>query len=180
VRTSARSTEFQGRSGWIRSLPNLLSSARLALGIAFPFVPAGARWIALLAAAATEFLDGQVARRLRVSGATGQLLDPIADKVFIISVLATLVAERTLAPGQLILVAARDILVAVGTLWVLLSRGRSALKRMPPSLLGKCATAAQFLFIVVTVVSQEVNALLFLVTSTLSLAAGFHYVLRFR
>jgi CDP-diacylglycerol--glycerol-3-phosphate 3-phosphatidyltransferase/cardiolipin synthase len=168
------------RSLLIRSLPNLLSSIRLALGIAFPLFPAGARGMILLTAAATEFLDGQVARLLRVTSTAGRLLDPIADKVFIVAVLATLVAEGTLAPRQLALIAARDIVVTIGALSVFATHRRAALKRMPPSLLGKCATAAQFLFIAVTVVGQEVSVWLLLVTSALSVAAGIDYVVRFR
>jgi cardiolipin synthase len=170
----------EARPDWIRILPNLLSAVRLALGFAFPLVPASARWIVLAVALATEFLDGQLARWLRVESMTGRLLDPVADKVFVVCVLATLVAEGTLAFGQLVLVAARDLIVAVGALGVVVSRGRSALTRMPPSLLGKSATAAQFLFIAVAVVSQQVNILLFLATAALSLAAGIGYVLRFR
>jgi CDP-diacylglycerol--glycerol-3-phosphate 3-phosphatidyltransferase len=164
----------------VRSLPNLLSAVRLALGVAFPLFPAGARWTVLLAAAATEFLDGQLARLLGVTSETGRLLDPIADKVFVIAVLATLLAEGTVTPGQLVLIAARDIIVTVGALCVCARHGRTELKRMPPSLLGKCATAAQFLFIAAAVVSRGASPFLFLATAALSLAAGIDYVLRFR
>ncbi|MBX6311868.1 MAG: CDP-alcohol phosphatidyltransferase family protein [Isosphaeraceae bacterium] len=168
------------RPGLVRAVPNLLTSARLVLGVAFPFLPAGSRWAALLAVAATEFLDGQVARLLRVPSATGRILDPIADKIFVVSVLATLMWERTVAPWQLLLVLSRDILVTAGALWVASRRGPSALRRMPPSLLGKSATGAQFLFLLAAVASHKVDAILLLITSALSLAAGIDYVMRFR
>jgi CDP-diacylglycerol--glycerol-3-phosphate 3-phosphatidyltransferase/cardiolipin synthase len=164
----------------IRALPNLLTSVRLALGVAFPLIPAGRRLAALLAAAATEFLDGQVARRLRVTSATGRILDPIADKVFVVAVLATLMWEGTVAPWQVILVTSRDAIVAAGALWVASRRGPGALRRMPPSLLGKGTTAAQYLFLLAVVAGQGVNATLLLITSALSLTAGLDYALRFR
>lgn len=168
------------RPGLIRVVPNLLTSARLVLGLTFPFLPIGARGAVLLAAAATEFLDGYVARLLGVMSATGRILDPIADKVFVISVLVTLLADGTLAPWQLVLVASRDIIVAAGAFRILIRLGVSALRRMPPSFLGKCATAAQFLFLLVTVLNREANDTLFFVTSALSLAAGVDYAMRFR
>jgi phosphatidylglycerophosphate synthase len=168
------------RPGLISVVPNLLSSVRLALGIAFPFIPGGLRWAALLAAVATEFLDGQIARLLRIPSATGRILDPIADKVFIVSVLATVMSEGTIGAWQLIPVISRDLIVTAGALWVAARRGPAALRRMPPSFLGKSATAAQFVLILATVASQQLNAILLLITSALSLAAGIDYVRRFQ
>jgi cardiolipin synthase len=168
------------RSGLVRVVPNLLTSVRLALGVAFPFLAASSRWAALLTAAATEFLDGQVARLLHVSSDVGRILDPIADKVFVASVLATLTWEGTVAPWQLILVMSRDLIVTAGALWVGARSGPSTLRRMTPSLLGKSATGAQFLFLLATVASHKVDAILLLIASALSLAAGVDYVRRFR
>ncbi len=168
------------RPALVRAVPNLLTTIRLALGFAFPLIPPAARWAALIAAAATEFLDGQLARLLRLQSSTGRILDPVADKVFVVSVLATLAWERTLAPWQLFLVASRDVIVTAGALWVALRRGPSALRRMPPSLTGKAATASQFLFLLAAVATREVNPVLLLITSALSLAAGLGYLLRFR
>src|SRR6516165_3049099 len=56
----------QTRPALLRAVPNLLTLTRLALGVAFPLIPAGWRVTALLVAAATEFLDGQIARLLRL------------------------------------------------------------------------------------------------------------------
>ena len=131
LRMSADPAEpAEERPGLIRVVPNLMTSVRLALGVAFPFIPAGSRWAALLAAAATELLDGQVARLLRVRSTTGRILDPIADKVFVASVLATLMWDGTMAPWQVILVTSRDIIVTAGAL-VAARRGPSALRRCP-------------------------------------------------
>jgi CDP-diacylglycerol--glycerol-3-phosphate 3-phosphatidyltransferase/cardiolipin synthase len=129
---------------------------------------------------ATEFLDGQIARLLHATSITGRILDPIADKVFVIAVLATLLKEGTLTFGQLLLVTSRDIIVIVGAAWVAARRGLSALRRMPPSLLGKLATAAQLIFVLALNVTTHGERALLLVVSGLSLAAGVDYIRRFR
>lgn len=170
----------QTRSVLLLAVPNVLTLTRLALGIAFPLIPDSWRLGTLLAAATTEFLDGQLARLLRASGATGRILDPIADKVLVASVLVTLLAEGTVKPWQLIPVLLRDIVVAAGALWVAGSRGIYALRGMPPSLLGKLATAAQFLFLLTIVATGEVNLVLLIATSILSATAAVDYAMRVR
>ena len=170
----------QGRSVLLQAIPNLLTLTRLALGFAFPLIPAGWRLAALLAAAVTEFLDGQIARLLRATGTTGRVLDPIADKVFVVSVLATLLVEGVVKPWQLILVMLRDIVVTAGALWVAARRGITALRRMPPSPLGKLATTAQFLYLVAVVATGQGNLTLLIVASVLGTAAAIDYAMRFR
>jgi phosphatidylglycerophosphate synthase len=161
-------------------LPNLLTLGRLALGLAFPMLPARWRLVALLVATATEFLDGQIARLLHAPSAVGRALDPIADKVFVTSVLATLLWESVVAAWQLILVASRDIIVMAGALGVVARCGRSALRRITPSLLGKLATAAQFLFLLSVVATHAVGSIPLILASAFSLAAGIAYAMRFR
>ncbi len=63
-------------------IPNLLSAARL--GLAFAAVPVSWRLVVVVVAGATEFLDGAMRRLWHFSGAMGHLLDPIADKVFVL------------------------------------------------------------------------------------------------
>jgi CDP-diacylglycerol--glycerol-3-phosphate 3-phosphatidyltransferase len=164
----------------LQAVPNLLTLTRLALGVAFPLIPAKWRVAALLVGAATEFLDGQIARLLRVKSVTGRILDPIADKIFVVSVLVTLLVEGAVKSWQLILVISRDIVVTAGALCVAARRGISALRSMPPSPLGKLTTAAQFIFIVTMAVTQQVNLIILIVASVLSTAAAIDYMRRFR
>jgi cardiolipin synthase (CMP-forming) len=170
----------QKRSVLVNIVPNLLALTRLALGITFPLIPAKWRLAALLTAVVTEFLDGQVARLLHASSTSGRILDPVADKLFVVSVLATLLADGSVSLWQLILVMSRDIVVSVGAFCVAARRGISALKRMAPSPLGKLATAVQFLFLLALVTTREINLALLIVASILSAAAAIDYVRRFR
>ncbi len=73
-------------------LPNGLSLARLALGLALPWLPADWRLGAVLVAAITDLLDGLTARWLRAGSETGRVLDPLADKVFILSLVGILLS----------------------------------------------------------------------------------------
>jgi CDP-diacylglycerol--glycerol-3-phosphate 3-phosphatidyltransferase len=164
----------------LRSAPNFLTLTRLALGIAFPLMPAGWRLAALLTAAATEFLDGQLARLLCASDGMGRILDPVADKILTVSVLVTLVVAGTVKPWQLVPVLTRDIVVTAGAAWVAARRGILSLREMAPSPLGKLATAAQFLFLLAVVATQKVNCALLIIASVLSAAAAIDYVRRFR
>lgn len=81
------------------NLPNLLTIGRILLipPFALLFFAGGdwAHWLALLlflVAAATDWLDGYLARRMGQSSAFGRMLDPIADKLLVATALLVLVA----------------------------------------------------------------------------------------
>ena len=64
-------------------IPSLLSGLRLLLALIFPFVPSS-WWIWLIVGGgASDFFDGQLARRWHVQTWQGGLLDAIADKLFV-------------------------------------------------------------------------------------------------
>jgi len=93
--------------------------------------------LALLAlSGVTDFLDGYLARKLDQRSALGEVLDPVADRLYILAVVIGL-ALRDIIPWWLaIILPLRDLL-----LWVLVpflrTRGYSAL---PVHFLGKAAT----------------------------------------
>jgi CDP-diacylglycerol--glycerol-3-phosphate 3-phosphatidyltransferase len=72
-------------------------------------------WLALgifLAAAATDLLDGYLARRWKQVTTIGTLLDPIADKLLISAALISLVQIRALPGWMAILIIAREFAVS--------------------------------------------------------------------
>jgi len=72
-------------------------------------------WIALaifLSAAATDMLDGYLARRWKQVTTIGTLLDPIADKLLVSAALISLVQVRVLPGWMAILVIAREFAVS--------------------------------------------------------------------
>jgi phosphatidylglycerophosphate synthase len=161
-------------------IPNCLSLARLVLGLAFPWIAPDWRVAAVLAGAASDALDGIISRKLHATSTTGRILDPIADKVFVISVLFTLVFDDTFQLWQVILVGTRDLVVLAGAAIVTATHGWSATKRMPPSWLGKVTTAAQFVLLLSTLHFREVMPVVFIPTATLSVLAALDYLRLFR
>jgi phosphatidylglycerophosphate synthase len=178
---TTRNTETKTISGSARLLPLLphsLSLSRLALGLCFPFVPSGWRVGVVVLAAFTDFADGAISRWLRVDGGVGRYLDVLADKIFLLGVLVTLLAEGTISAGNIILLGLRDLVVLLGTGWVLIARGRSELAHLTPSTLGKLTTAAQLVYILIVVFSGQPHPVVFVPVAILSGLAGVDYLLR--
>jgi len=105
----------------IFTIPNLLSLVRL-LAAPLVFILLGLsdlneRLLALavlLMVFATDYFDGFLARRLRQQSDLGRMLDPLADKVLVISFLAALVVWRALPLGICLLMLGRDLLILAG------------------------------------------------------------------
>ncbi|HEY1917686.1 MAG TPA: CDP-alcohol phosphatidyltransferase family protein [Streptosporangiaceae bacterium] len=90
----------------------------------------------LIASAASDWLDGKIARAFNQQSRLGQLLDPAADRLYIAATLIAL-AIRSIIPWWLVgLLAAREVAVGVA-LAVLNRRGFGALQ---VSFVGKAAT----------------------------------------
>jgi cardiolipin synthase (CMP-forming) len=90
----------------------------------------------LIAASASDWLDGKIARALNQQSRLGELLDPAADRLYIVATIVAL-AVRAIIPWWLVgLLAARELLMAV-VLAVLRRRGWGTLQ---VSFVGKTAT----------------------------------------
>ena len=127
-------------------LPNWLTWTRLA---AVPVVvvllavddgaEGPARWWALwvfVAAAFTDFLDGYLARKLGQTSVLGQILDPVADRLYILAVVVGLALRDIIPWWAALSLPLRDLLLW-GLVPLLRTRGYSAL---PVHFLGKAAT----------------------------------------
>ena len=101
----------------LRSLPNLISLSRLVLAAAFVIaVQPDIRIILVMIALATDYLDGWLARRARSMTRTGALLDPFADRVFVLVGVSVFLFEGTLSTAQYFVMISRDLMTAVGFL----------------------------------------------------------------
>jgi len=98
-------------------LPNVLSSSRFVLAAGFAVVDStGARVGLIGAAAATDFLDGWVARRSDTTSRWGALLDPLADRAFVLTAVGVLLFTGLLTTGEYFVLIMRDLATAVGFL----------------------------------------------------------------
>src|SRR5262245_57116666 len=170
---------LEGRSRLACAVPNGLSLARVALGLCFPWLPGGWRAGAVLLAALTDFADGASARLLRCASTTGRYLDPIADKVFLVAVVVTALAEGLLTPLEVVLVGLRDLAVLTVAGWLLFRQGISGWRRARATLLGKTTTAAQFVFFLTLLAGGEPAAILLGATVVISGLAAADYLRRF-
>ena len=89
---------------------NFLSLARIPLGLAFLAVH-DLRWVAAIVAvgAATDLLDGLVARRTDTQSEIGALLDPFCDRVFVFLGLVSFLANGYLDWAGFVILILRDI-----------------------------------------------------------------------
>jgi len=135
-------------------VPGLLSLCRLPLAVAFPFAVVHASWaLAVLAgAAASDVLDGWYARRFHQETRTGAVLDGVMDKLFVGTVLVTLLVTRALTLLDVAILGAREVgeVVLIGT--ALIRRPRPLGSHREANLLGKLATLLQFGTVVLVVV----------------------------
>lgn len=123
------------------TVPNLLSMARLAgvplfLWLVLGPEADGLALALLMVSGATDFLDGYLARKLDQYSRLGEILDPVADRLYILAVVIGL-ALRDIVPWWVaIILPLRDLLLW-GLVPMLRTRGYSAL---PVHFLGKAAT----------------------------------------
>jgi cardiolipin synthase len=123
------------------TLPNILSLLRLTgvpVMVWLILVPESDLLAVLVLAAAgfTDWLDGHLARAWHQTSRVGQMLDPIADRLYIMAVVLCL-AIRELVPWWLVVaLVARDVMIAL-LVPALRTRGFSSL---PVHFLGKAAT----------------------------------------
>ena len=150
------------------NLPNLLTYARILavplIGLCF-FIEGRsgdfARWAALsifIAASVTDYLDGYLARIWEQTSDIGKMLDPIADKLLVVTCLLLLAANGTIADWSLwagIIILCREILVSG------LREYLAGLRvSVPVTQLAKCKTAIQMVAIAFLLVGPAGDALL--------------------
>ena len=105
-----------GRSGF-RSLPNVISSSRVLLAAGFVAVDRADARIGLVGLAAlTDVLDGWLARRGNWISRSGALLDPFADRVFVLVAVSTFLFTHALSTTGYFVMISRDLMTAVGFL----------------------------------------------------------------
>lgn len=105
-------------------------------------------WAAILfcIAAATDFVDGYLARRWDLTTRLGSFLDTTADKLLVSGVLVALVAVERASPWIAFIIVGRE-LVILGLRGVMAAEGTV----MQPSMLGKLKTTVQFAAILLAI-----------------------------
>jgi CDP-diacylglycerol---glycerol-3-phosphate 3-phosphatidyltransferase len=132
--------------------------------------------VVFAAAAATDGLDGWVARRLRLVSGLGQTLDPIADKLLVGTALVALAADDRLPWWAVAIILGREFVVGVVLRIWLARRGRA----MPASRLGKVKTVTQIgavLLLTALDTGHDVALAVLYVAVALTVISGAFYLL---
>ncbi|MFW6774899.1 CDP-alcohol phosphatidyltransferase family protein [Nocardioides sp. CPCC 205120] len=134
-------SDESSRTASVWTIPNVLSGLRL-LGVPlFLWLVLGPEadglaLLVLMVSGVTDFLDGYLARRLDQRSSLGEVLDPVADRLYILAVIIGLGLRDVIPWWVVVILPLRDAL-----LWCLVpflrTRGYSAL---PVHFLGKAAT----------------------------------------
>jgi len=140
--TSPRPGGEQVSRDW--TVADLLSGLRIPFAIAFPFVSTPARLGLLAAAAATDLLDGRLARRYG-SSRFGSFLDPVADKLFAASAFGVVLWSGRLEVYEVLAVLLRDVVATIAFVLTFFSHRPRAI---PARAGGKAVTVGQMLTLV--------------------------------
>jgi cardiolipin synthase len=173
----------------LKQIPNMLTISRM---LAIPIIIAvmtidkhvvltsRIASVLFVYACVTDFLDGFLARLFKASSAFGRVLDPIADKLLISSVMIILVHQRKIDFLPAIAIVCREILVS-GLREFLAKLSVS----VPVSRLAKFKTCIQMIAIIILVLGDEGSGLSFVnslgritlwIAAALTLFTGYAYL----
>ena len=152
---------------------NIVSLSRLALAVAFMFTTSPLQQVVLIGTAAvTDFFDGFIARHFNQRSRAGELLDPITDKLFVATVLATLLVRGRMSLGTVLLLLVRDIYNALAFTVI---RVRKMPIRMKSRLSGKTVTVLQMITICVFLLWPRLAVPCLILTVAVSVYSIFDY-----
>ena len=132
-------------------------------------------------ACVTDALDGMIARLMNSKTDLGAFLDPMADKLLIVSAFITLVLLKMLPVWLAIIVISRDVILVFGSIIVYFMQHNFTVQ---PSLIGKITTVLQLLCVTLTLAHEayalQVELLFALqwITAAATVASGVQYVFR--
>jgi cardiolipin synthase (CMP-forming) len=165
------------------TVPNLITTIRIILTPVFIIYllddELDLALIVFAVCVVSDGADGFISRVFNQKSRLGTYLDPLADKILLVTAFITLAIRGFLPAWVTVLVISRDILILLGIL-VLFLNGLSITIR--PSVLSKISTCFQFLTII-AVLSKEILTLppelysyLFGATVMFTVSSGLHYM----
>jgi len=167
------------------NLPNTITLVRVVLIPVFiGLMSYGYYRIALMVfvvACLTDALDGLIARLTNTKTELGAFLDPMADKLLIVSSFVTLALLGKIPAWLVIIVISRDVILVLGSL-VIYFTGHSL--TIQPSILGKITTFCQLVVVTITLVliaygfRSAFQQGTYWVTAGVTIASGVQYIQR--
>jgi CDP-diacylglycerol--glycerol-3-phosphate 3-phosphatidyltransferase len=170
------------------NIPNVLTLSRLAaipplmvlLMVRFPGHDQAAAAL-FIVFSLTDILDGEIARRRGTVSNFGKFLDPLADKLFVLSVLMVLVQEGLVAAWIVVVIFSRELIITI-LRSVAAAQGR-VISAAP---LGKTKTVMQICAVALLILQRPYPAVVPLAYVAVGVAiaftiwSGLDYLWRFR
>jgi len=143
---------------WLRQLPNVITSIRILLVVPIAMALSGRRpvetlWLFCIAAA-SDGIDGFLAKRFGWQTDLGGLLDPIADKLLLITVFVMLALLGSVPVWLTAAVIARDCVIVLGAVAYRIALGPVVAR---PSRVSKLNTLCQVIFILVVIATPQLS-----------------------
>jgi len=130
----------------VQSLPNLITVGRIVVvPVVIWAITSGNMMLAFwlfVAAGISDAVDGFLAKRFNAQTEFGAYLDPLADKLLVVSIYIALGVARELPSWLVIMVVSRDILIVIGVVLIWMIGQHVAIR---PLAISKWNTAAQLL-----------------------------------
>jgi cardiolipin synthase len=169
------------------NIPNFLTLFRIILVPAFVIFLIQAEYdkalIAFVVAGLTDALDGTLARLLKCQTILGAYLDPIADKLLLVTSYATLAILGIIPAWLSVLVISRDFIILMGIAILTLI---SVPYEIKPAIVSKITTALQISTIFFPLLFKAVQydignhwiTVLFWLTALFTVISGLVYIIR--
>lgn len=129
-------------------------------------------------AAFSDFIDGYIARKNRQYTPAGSILDPLGDKLLLVTAFVSLYFIDTgirFPLWVILIVVSRDVIIVLGIVVIFLVRQRLDLK---PSPWGKLTTAFQMLSVISLLLRAPFCYIIWWLAVVFTLVSGIQYVRR--
>lgn len=176
------------RSAGNWTIPNALTMARILLTPFFVVFFLDGNYIGALSmfflAGLSDALDGLLARLLDQRSALGAILDPLADKILLVTSFICLAHAGWIPLWLAVLVVSRDVII-LGGIALLTFWGRDMRQSIQPSLISKLTTATQMALVLTGFLvgmdvwggaGEALLAGLIWIAGALTIVSGGHYV----
>jgi len=144
----------------LKDLPNLISIARILLTLPVAYLLLQERFgeelLLFFVAGVSDALDGWLAKRFGWHSRLGSILDPLADKLLLVTSFVCLAWVEIIPFWLVAMVLCRDLIIILGALAFHLLIGRY---EMAPTWISKINTALQIILVLALVLSHGVYPL---------------------
>jgi CDP-diacylglycerol--glycerol-3-phosphate 3-phosphatidyltransferase len=128
----------------------------------------------------SDAADGFIARALKQKTELGTILDPVADKLLLMTAYITLsfahLKEMIIIPPYItIIIISRDVMIVLGSMMVYMIKGSL---EVSPSVIGKITTFFQMITIVSVLVQFRYSSMVWNIAATLTIASGIDYIVK--